>query len=67
MIHIRLKEILNERQLTQKELSVMTNIKPATISEIANDQRTTINKKHLETIIDVLEITDISDIIEIVK
>lgn len=67
MIHVRLKEILNERKITQKQLSEMTNIKAATISEIANDQRTTINKKHLETIIDTLKITDIGEIIEIVK
>lgn len=67
MIHVRLKEILDERKLTQKQLSEMTNIKQATISEIANDQRSTINKKHLETIIDTLEITDISEIIEIIK
>lgn len=67
MIHVRLKEILDERKLTQKQLSEMTKIKQATISEIANDQRSTINKKHLEKIIDTLEITDISEIIEIIK
>lgn len=42
-------------------------IRPAALSEIYNNQRTTVNREHLEIIAEALEITEISELIEIVN
>lgn len=62
-IYIKLKEILHDRKISQKELSQMTGIRPAAISEIANNQRSTINKDQIEKIAEVLNISNLSDLI----
>lgn len=41
----------------------MTGIRPAAISEIANNQRSTINKDQIEKIVEVLNISNLSDLI----
>lgn len=53
--------------MTQKELAELSGLRANAISEIVNNQRSTINKEHLMRICDVLEIDDISELIEIVK
>lgn len=63
-MRIKLKEIMEERELTQLKVSEMTGIRQAAISEIANNRRDTINKAHLETICKALEITDFNEILE---
>lgn len=64
MINIRLKELLKEKGMTQKQLSEITNLYPTIISEMARNTRTTINKEHLETVMKALDVKNISDIIE---
>lgn len=64
---IRLSEILKERGMTQKQLSELTGIRPAAISEICNNQRTSINREHIEKIADCLGILDVRDIIRLEK
>lgn len=66
-VYLKLKEVLKERGITQKELAEMTGIRPTTISEMVNNQRSTINKEHLRKIIEVLEIEDIREIIDFRK
>lgn len=66
-VYLKLKEVLKERGITQKELAEMTGIRPTTISEMVNNQRSTINKEHLRKIIEVLEIEDIREIIDFKK
>lgn len=63
-MRIKLKEIMEERALTQLKVSEMTGIRQAAISEIANNRRDTINKVHLETICKVLDIKDFNEILE---
>lgn len=63
-MHVKLKEVMDERGLTQAKLSEMTGIRQAAISEIANNRRDTINKGHLETICKALDIKDFNDILE---
>ena len=62
-LKITLRELLNEKGITQKELSDRTGIRPATISELVNNQRLSIHKKHIEVIANELNVTDISDLI----
>ena len=66
-IHIRLKEILDSRNITQKELAKMANIRESTISDICRGTRTVMNFEHIAKIAEVLKITDISDLIELTK
>lgn len=62
-IHVRLKEILKEKGISQKELAKMTDIRPAAISELANNLRTTINREHIEKIAHVLGIERLDELI----
>lgn len=66
-LYVRLNEILQERDMTQKRLSDITGLRPATISEICNNQRTTLNRDHLVKIISALNIKEINDLITIKK
>ena len=60
---ILLKSVLDEKEITQKELSVMCGVRESTISDICRNSRTCINKKHLTQIANALNITDISELI----
>ena len=62
---LKLKEVLNSKGISQKELSKMTGIREGTISEMANDTRSTYNKKHLATVMDALNVTKLEDILEL--
>lgn len=64
MIIVKLKSVLIERNITQKELAEMTKLRRATISEISRGQRGSINIEHLEKIAIALKITKISDLID---
>lgn len=67
ILRIKLEELLVKRGMTQKQLAELTKIRPAAISEICNNQRTTINRDHLAKIIDTLGITDVRDLLDIEK
>lgn len=58
---------LAERNMTQKELAQMTGLRPAAISEICNNQRTTINRDHLTKIAEALGIEDVRQLIDFRK
>lgn len=62
-LYVKLTEILKERNMTQKELAELTEIRPAAISELANNQRRSINREHIERIAEALGIKDISELI----
>lgn len=61
----KLKDLLQEKKMTQKELSERTRIREATISDIVRGTRTVLNYEHLEKISNALELTDIRDIIDL--
>lgn len=46
-ISLRVKELLKEREISQKELAAMANIRESTVSEICRNARTVINFEHL--------------------
>ncbi|MDY0409954.1 helix-turn-helix domain-containing protein [Virgibacillus soli] len=66
IIVIRLKEVLTERGLEQKQLAEMTGLTERTISELVNNKTLRYPKSALESIINALDITDINDIITLV-
>ena len=61
---LKIKEAVESRNITQKELAEMTGIREATISEMAQNARTVINKVHLGKIMDALDITKLDEILE---
>ncbi|WLR53350.1 helix-turn-helix transcriptional regulator [Bacillus tianshenii] len=70
-IRINLDKVLKERKMKQKELNDLIEqkfgenkrLRPATISEICNNQRSTINKEHIELIASALEIKDVTKLL----
>ena len=65
LFKLKLKEVLNRKGISQKQLAEMTGLREATISEMVNDSRSTYNKKHLAIVMDALNITELSDILEL--
>lgn len=64
---ILLKDRLAERDMTQRELVKLTGLRQAAVSEICNNQRTTINRDHITKIAEALEIEDIRQLIRLRK
>jgi len=64
-IHVKLKEILAERNITQKQLVEMTGLRAAAVSELVNNQRMSISKDHIVRICEALDIKDIGEILEL--
>ena len=63
ILKTRLKEILSERDMTQKKLSELTNLRQNTISEIAKNTRDSINREHIGKIAAALNIQDPNEIL----
>ncbi|MDB5056299.1 MAG: hypothetical protein JWM44_4349 [Bacilli bacterium] len=66
-IRIKLKTVLLLKNMTQKELSLKSNVRQAAISELCRNERKEINLEQMERIAEALEINDISELIEIEK
>lgn len=64
-VHLKLKQILLERGITQKELSEKTGLRQNAISEMVNNQRQTFNREQVARIIEHLGITDMNEMFEI--
>ncbi|MBJ8025876.1 MULTISPECIES: helix-turn-helix domain-containing protein [Bacillus cereus group] len=66
-VHITLDDVLKKKRKTQKELAELTGIRPAAISELYNNQRKSLNREHIDKIVTALNITDINELITIIK
>ncbi len=64
-VKLRVKELLEEKGMTQKKLAEMAGIRESTISDIVRGTRTVINFEHLGKIATALEINDIREIIDL--
>jgi len=63
-LEIKLKQLLKERNMNQKELALKSGLNERTISEFATNKVERINKKALCKIAETLEIEDIREIID---
>jgi transcriptional regulator with XRE-family HTH domain len=63
---LKIKQLVEEKGLSQADLAEMTGLRCATISEMARNSRSVINKLHLAKVMDALDVTDLNDIIELV-
>ena len=64
-VKLRVKELLEEKGITQKKLAEMAGVRESTISDIVRGTRTVINFEHLGKIATALEINDIREIIDL--
>ncbi|MEX3625810.1 helix-turn-helix domain-containing protein [Viridibacillus arvi] len=55
---MRIKEILDERKMTQKELAAASGLTEATISMLVKNKRDTVNRQHIAQVAKALDITD---------
>lgn len=60
---VKINELLQQENISLRELSRLTDIRHAALSELANQKRQNINFSHIEKIADALKIEDIRDII----
>ncbi|MDU0882080.1 MAG: helix-turn-helix transcriptional regulator, partial [Streptococcus salivarius] len=65
VVKIKIKEVLAERGMTQGELAKLSNLTETAISIFVRGQGNSINKEYLSKIADALNITDISEILEL--
>lgn len=64
-VECKIGELLKARGLSLKDLSDLTGIRMASISELLNMKRSAINTSHIVAIAIVLRITDLSEMFEI--
>lgn len=65
VVQLKLRQILKDRNMTQKKLSELSGIREATINVIVRNAQTAINFVHLAKIMNALEIKDFNEILEI--
>lgn len=66
-VKVKLKEVLKERNITQKQLEKMSGVHQARISKLIRDDRQEINLVMIEKIAAALNITDLSELIVLEK
>lgn len=62
-VKIKLKDVLKERNITQKQLEKMSGVHQARISKLIREDRQEINLVMIEKIAAALNITDLSELI----
>jgi len=63
-VKLRVKELLEEKGITQKKLAELASVRESTISDIVRGTRTVINFEHLGKIATALDVSDIREIID---
>ena len=63
-VKLKIKDLLEKRGITQKELSKLTGIRESTISEIVRESKTVLNFEHLARISEALQVTDIRELMD---
>lgn len=64
MIKIKVKELLEKNNMTQRELADITKIRPNTISAYYHETMQRIDVDHLDSLCKVFNLKDINDLIE---
>ncbi|MVP01001.1 helix-turn-helix domain-containing protein [Paenibacillus lutrae] len=64
---IKIASLTKKRNISLRELSRLSDVRHAALSELSNGKRTNINFSHLEKIADALGISDIREIIDLVE
>ena len=63
---VKIPELLKKHGIPLRELSRLTDIRHAALSELSNGKRQNINFRHIEKIAEVLDIDDLREILDLV-
>lgn len=63
-IELKVKELLKQKNISQKELAKIANMRESTVSDIVRGTRTGINFEHLSRIAEALDVQDITQLID---
>ncbi|WP_068782730.1 helix-turn-helix domain-containing protein [Paenibacillus phocaensis] len=63
---VKIKELTKEHNISLRELSRLSDVRHAALSELANGKRESISFSHIEKIAEALKISDIREILEII-
>jgi len=66
-VEIKIKDAIEARDIKQKDLAEMAEIRESTISDIVRGTRTVINFEHLAKIATALNVNDIRELIDLVE
>lgn len=64
---VKIHELAKKKGISIRELSRLTDIRHAALSELANQKRQNINFSHIERIANTLELDDIREIIDLIN
>jgi putative transcriptional regulator len=65
-VKIKIHELIKKKGISLRELSRLTDIRHAALSELSNAKRENINFSHIEKIADAFDIHDIREIIDLI-
>ena len=63
---VKIPELLKKHGISLRELSRLTDIRHAALSELSNGKRQNINFRHIEKIAESLHIDDLREILDLV-
>ncbi|NMF01392.1 helix-turn-helix domain-containing protein [Aneurinibacillus aneurinilyticus] len=63
---VKIRELTQNKGISLRELSRLTDIRHAALSELANQKRQNINFQHIERIAEAFDIRDIREIIDVI-
>lgn len=63
---VKVPELLKKHGISLRELSRLTDIRHAALSELSNGKRQNINFRHIEKIAEALHIDDLREILDLV-
>jgi len=63
---VKIPELLRKHGISLRELSRLTDIRHAALSELSNQKRQNINFAHIEKIAEALGIQDIREIVDLI-
>ncbi|KPV44512.1 helix-turn-helix domain-containing protein [Alicyclobacillus ferrooxydans] len=63
---VKILDLLETNKISMRELSRLTDIRHAALSELANQKRQNINFSHIERIAETFDIGDIRDILDLI-
>ncbi|MDD9271502.1 helix-turn-helix domain-containing protein [Paenibacillus sp. GCM10023248] len=64
---VKISELIRKHNISLRELSRLSDVRHAALSELANGKRENINFSHIVRIAEALEIQDIREIVDLVE
>ncbi len=65
-VKVKIHELIKRKGISLRELSRLTDIRHAALSELSNSKRQNINFLHIEKIAESCDINDIREIIDLI-